>query len=81
MARTQAVQLDRAAVAAYLDVQPATISRYRMPDRKYPFPEPDGTVGGHAWWWSTTIDEWRANRVGNAGVGKAQPGAGRPRKS
>jgi hypothetical protein len=75
-------QLDTAAVAARLEVTPASVRRYMMADRaQYGFPAPDGHIGRSPWWWSTTIDKWNKHRAGNPGRGGAQPGAGRPRKA
>ena len=58
---------DRAAVAALLGVDPDTISRYRQPDRREAFPEPDLRVGGHPAWRRSTIEAWRAARPGRTG--------------
>ncbi len=62
------VQWDRKAVAEALGITPATVSRY-LADRnnrnRYDFPVPDGRLGNAPWWYSTTVERWRAKRPGN----------------
>lgn len=69
---TERRQLDRAAVAALLGVEPGTITRYRDPNRGENFPEPDGFVGRSPWWWSDRIEAWRDARPGR-GAGGGRP--------
>lgn len=49
--------LSMAEVAERIGVQPATLSRYRLP-------EADAVIGGRRGWLPDTIDEWNANRPG-----------------
>lgn len=49
--------LSLAEVAERIGVQPATLSRYRLP-------EPDAVIGGRRGWTPATIDLWNANRPG-----------------
>lgn len=63
--------LNRAQVAARLGVEPATLSRYTLPDPDVtvgPVNEdgtiPRGTVRG---WRAETIDAWNTNRPGHGG--------------
>ena len=68
LAEAGVVQLDRDGVAQWLDWAPKTVTEYGTADRaQYEFPEADGTVGGHRWWWSTTVRTWQANRPGRTG--------------
>jgi hypothetical protein len=68
-------QLDRDAVAARYGIRPSTVTRYMHPDRaRYKFPPPDGRIGGHPWWYETTLDAFDKIRPGKGA------GAGRPRK-
>ena len=58
---TKGRQLSTHDVAALLGVKPATVSGYRF---RGTMPPPDGKLGKTAWWWETTIDEWRKTRPG-----------------
>lgn len=62
---------DRFAVAALLDVDPMTITRYMnfsKPGGKYeetPFPQPDGRVGDRPYWMPETVSRirvWSSSR-------------------
>lgn len=59
--------LDRAGVADLLGVQPETVSVYRARTYKDSFPEPDGKIGGSAYWYRSTIEAWVATRPGKTG--------------
>lgn len=59
--------LDTAGAAARAGISVSTVRSYI---RDGHMPPPDGKLGQSLWWWTSTIDEWSANR----------PPAGRPRK-
>lgn len=65
-AMTEPNVYDRSAVAALLDVDPMTITRYinfSKPGGKYehnPFPQPDGRVGDRPYWMPGTVVKIRA---------------------
>lgn len=66
-ATNSAEMLDRAGVADLLGVQPETVSVYRARTYKDSFPEPDGKIGGSAFWYRSTIEAWAATRPGKTG--------------
>jgi hypothetical protein len=76
--------LDRAAVAAILDVKPKTISQYLVESSgegryaSHPFPTPDGTIGRGPYWHRERETEIRAWADARPGRGA---GGGRPRIS
>lgn len=54
-------QLDRPAFAAYLGVDPDSVSRGVRQGR---YPAPDGHLSGRPWWWESTVAAFEPPKPG-----------------